>query len=190
MTAEQCQLLRFLAQLNDDVWAQLLLPKLVADGSAASVALTCSTVRQLCQYSTQQLKLLFGGITDTAAVRRCMEPLPERFPACSRIELSICEESSIIFPTILDALARQVHAAIPLTASANQQPWQAYACAWQRLPRRLWFTPSRMACTSTERVVHHTRKSFLALLFALFAQAPPVVGSTADLVSCCNSACC
>lgn len=43
--------------LNDDVLAACLLPKLVEQGIAGSVALTCSQLRKLCQHGTRHLNL-------------------------------------------------------------------------------------------------------------------------------------
>jgi hypothetical protein len=102
-------LLRCLAQLNDDVWEDILLPKLLADGSAPAAALTCSRLRQLCQRSRQQLKLTSLDSADTATVRRWTEQLPQRFPACSSVVMRLCEiESFPAAPVIVDVLSRQV----------------------------------------------------------------------------------
>lgn len=38
-----------LLQCHPDVWAQVLLPKLIAQGSVGSVALACSTLRSMLQ---------------------------------------------------------------------------------------------------------------------------------------------
>jgi hypothetical protein len=102
-------LLRCLAQLNDDVWEQILLPKLLADGSGPAAALTCGRLRQLCQRSRQQLKLVSLDSADTASVRRWTVHLSQRFPACSSVVMKLCDvESFPTAPVIVDVLSRQV----------------------------------------------------------------------------------
>lgn len=54
---EGSPLLSCLSQLNDDVFTSYLLPKLIEQGSAGAVALTCSQARRLCQDSIQHLDL-------------------------------------------------------------------------------------------------------------------------------------
>jgi hypothetical protein len=100
-------LLRCLTQLNDEVWTEILLPKLLADGSAPAAALTCSRLRQLCQRSRQQLKLTSLGSADKATVRRWTEQLPQRFPACSFVVMKHCEQSCPAAPVIVGVLSRQ-----------------------------------------------------------------------------------
>lgn len=50
-------LLRCLSSLDVDTWAQVLLPKLVDQGSAQNVTLTCSQLRDLCFGAVQQINL-------------------------------------------------------------------------------------------------------------------------------------
>jgi hypothetical protein len=50
-------MLRCLSQLNDDVLTAHLLPKLVKQGLAGAVVLTCSQLRRLVQPSIQHLDL-------------------------------------------------------------------------------------------------------------------------------------
>jgi hypothetical protein len=101
-------LLTCLEQLNDDVWTELLLPKLLADGSAPAAALTCSRLRQLCQRSRQQLKLTLLDNTDTATVRRWTEQLPQGFPACTSVVMKLCAHICATAPVIVDVMSRQV----------------------------------------------------------------------------------
>jgi hypothetical protein len=54
---QQSPLLRCLSQLNDDVLTAHLLPKLVEQGSAGAVVLTCSQLRRLLQLGVQHLDL-------------------------------------------------------------------------------------------------------------------------------------
>jgi hypothetical protein len=53
----QATLLRCLSRLDVDTWAQVLLPKLIAQGSARAVALTCSQLRDLCFGAVQHIDL-------------------------------------------------------------------------------------------------------------------------------------
>jgi hypothetical protein len=65
----QAALLRCLSRLDVDTWAQVLLPKLIAQGSARDITLTCSELRDLC----------FGAAqcsTSTSAVCRMMNRVP------------------------------------------------------------------------------------------------------------------
>jgi hypothetical protein len=101
-------LLRCLAQLNDDVCELILLPKLLADSSARAAALTCSRLRQLCQHNRKQLNLTSLHRADTATVRRWMEQLPQRFPACSSVVIRLEEQSYPTAPIIVDVMSRQV----------------------------------------------------------------------------------
>lgn len=102
-------LLRCLGQLNDDVWTEKLLPKLLANGSAPAAALTCSRLRQLCQRSRQQLKIKTLDTADsTSAVSRWIQQLPQRFPACSSVLIRLHQQSCPAAPVIVDMLSRQV----------------------------------------------------------------------------------
>ena len=83
-------LLRCLSQLNDDVLAACLLPKLEEQGSAAAVALTCTQLRALCQRSTQHLHLS-EELAD--ADNPCHSPdvarqLVAAFPNCTSLDFA------------------------------------------------------------------------------------------------------
>lgn len=126
-------LLRCLGQLNDDVWTEILLQKLLVDGSAPAVALTCSRMRQLCQHSRQQLKLTSLDSADTATVRRWTEQLPQRFPACSSAVMKLCEiESFPTAPVIVDVLSRQV---LLKSVGLMHGPFLAGMATWQLMCR-------------------------------------------------------
>jgi len=106
-------LLHCLQQLNDDVWAQVLLPKLIANKSAHAVALTCTQLRSLCQRSHQQLDLtgLASEGTDTVSVKAYTETLAQHFPSCNAVKLLLSHSHGyVVTPCILEALSRQVHA--------------------------------------------------------------------------------
>lgn len=83
-------LLHCLSQLNADTWAQVLLPKLVQQGSAAHVALACCQLRDLCFSSRHSLKL--GALLDSSeplSLGRQLQNLPEHFPNCTAVSLEL-----------------------------------------------------------------------------------------------------
>jgi hypothetical protein len=100
-------LLHCLSQLNTDAWAQVLLPKLVDQGSAAAVALSCSQLRDLCYSSRQSLKL--GALldsTDSWGLRSELQNLPANFPNCSSVSLELKSDTCYnSMPCVLPALA-------------------------------------------------------------------------------------
>jgi hypothetical protein len=57
ISSQQSALLQCQAQLDSDTWVEVLQPKLIDNGSAGNVALTCTQLRTLCHGSRQQLKL-------------------------------------------------------------------------------------------------------------------------------------
>jgi hypothetical protein len=98
------------ALLNTDTWAQVLLPKLVEQGSAAAVALTCSQMRDLCYSSRQSINL--GALLDSSEpwnLRSLVQRLPLHFPNCSTVSVELnsvlCYQN---MPFLLPALARWV----------------------------------------------------------------------------------
>lgn len=99
-------------QLSDGLWAQVLLPKLVRQGSAAAVALTCSQMRDLRYSSRQRVNL--GGLLERTAVepiylKSWVQVLPAHFPNCSEVFLELgSNESFHGIPFLLPALARCV----------------------------------------------------------------------------------
>lgn len=106
-------LLRCIDQLNPDTWAQVLLPKLAAQGSASSVALTCTTLRDLCYSSVQELQL--KAVPDAvlpitvATVQRWADSLAAHFPSCTSISVGVgCAADCELTGHLMPALARWV----------------------------------------------------------------------------------
>jgi hypothetical protein len=101
-------LLQCLSQLNADTWAQVLLPKLVEQGSAADVALTCSQLRDLCYSIRRSINL--GALLDSSEPSRLksvVSGLPVRYPDCSAVSLQLKSVKSYhMTPYVLPALAR------------------------------------------------------------------------------------
>jgi hypothetical protein len=103
-------LLRCLSQLNSDAWAQVLLPKLVEQGSADKVALTCRQLRDLSFSSIQKLDLCDPhNSPSNSQLGLWMEALPTHFPDCTTVTVTLCSEGSYhAMPYVLPALARLV----------------------------------------------------------------------------------
>jgi hypothetical protein len=103
-------LLDCLSQLNSDVWAQVLLPKLVEQGSAAAVSLTCSQLRDLCFNSIDRITMDLPDLVLGAQfsyLESWMQGAPLHFPNCTAVSLKLgTEESYHTMPYILTALAR------------------------------------------------------------------------------------
>jgi hypothetical protein len=101
-------LLQCLSQLNADTWAQVLLLKLVEQGSAADVALTCSQLRDLCYSSRQSINL--GALLDSSEpskLKSVISGLPLHFPNCSAVSFQLDSDKSYhTMPYLLPALAR------------------------------------------------------------------------------------
>lgn len=102
--------LRCLAQLNVDTWAEVLLPKLRDQGSATAVALTCSTLRDLCYSSVHRLDLIDlvqQGSCDFSTIEECMRTVPHHFSNCKVVALTLDIETMYhIVPYLLPALAK------------------------------------------------------------------------------------
>jgi hypothetical protein len=100
-------LLRCISQLNADTWAQVLLPKLIAQGSTADFALSCTQLRDLCYSSRQSLKL--GALlasSDSESLLPQVQSLPAHFPNCSAVSLEIKSyECCNTLPYIMPSLA-------------------------------------------------------------------------------------
>ena len=100
-------LLQCLSQLDVDAWASVLLPKLVADGSAGSLAATCSQLRALCQSCVQRLDLQQLASPDNPGhIYKWMQHLGERFTNCTCVDLPLREGSHYEAPFVVSALAR------------------------------------------------------------------------------------
>jgi hypothetical protein len=97
-------------QLSDGPWAQLLLPKLIRQGSAAAVALTCSQMRDLCYSSRQSVnlgRLLERTAYEPSNLMSWVQSLPAHFPNCSTVSFEIGQTNGFHgIPYILPALAR------------------------------------------------------------------------------------
>jgi hypothetical protein len=109
-SSSQSALLQCLSQLNSDTWAEALLPKLVDNGSAGNVALTCAQLRTLCHGSRQQLNLRsLHSHEDPCQVLDWTAGLADRFSYCSCVELSVSKDEDLHgFTYMASALARWV----------------------------------------------------------------------------------
>jgi hypothetical protein len=95
--AGESALMRCLSQLNDDVLTSYLLPKLVEQGSAGAVALSCSQLRRLCQLSTQHLDLskqLQDGDNPCQDVKLARQ-LVAAFPNCTLLDFAWASSSVV-----------------------------------------------------------------------------------------------
>lgn len=87
--------LRCLSQLNDDAWAQALLPKLISQGSAQAVAGTCSQLRDLCFRGVRSLDLSsLQDSSDTSNLEAWVQTIPSHFKHVTTVDLAFCEEPS------------------------------------------------------------------------------------------------
>lgn len=104
----QSPLLRCLAQLDGDSWAQVLLPLLQQQGSAPAVALTCQTLRALCHSNVQNLDLSsLHDSNDTDQLEDALRSLPGHFSSCKTVQLLLeAEDSYHIMPYLLPSIAR------------------------------------------------------------------------------------
>jgi len=107
-SSEQSPFLHCLQQLNDDTWAQVLLPKLIEQGSVADVAQTCSQLRDLCNQYVEVIDLSsLAANADLGALEKWMQPLPARFPNCILARLKLAVGISYVgLQYMLPAIAR------------------------------------------------------------------------------------
>lgn len=101
--------LRCMDQLDMDTLSQVLLPKLMQQGSAHSVALTCSRLRDLCCSNVQALKLkaVPGCMPDVAAVKAWGQSLSAHFTSCRSITVGVgCAADCQLTGHLMPALAR------------------------------------------------------------------------------------
>jgi hypothetical protein len=92
-----------------DTLAQVLLPKLMQQGSAHSVALTASRLRDLCYNSVEalELKAVPGCMPDIAAVKAWGQSLSAHFPNCQSISVGVgCAADCELTAHMVPALAR------------------------------------------------------------------------------------
>jgi hypothetical protein len=87
-----------------------LLPLLVADGSAAAVALTCSSLRRLVHAQQQRLDLSsLSRHDDPGQAAGLAADAGKHFPACTAVKCGVLQDSDfLLVQNILPALARQV----------------------------------------------------------------------------------
>jgi hypothetical protein len=102
--------LKFLKQLNDDAWSQVLLPQLKSRGCVAAVALTCSQLRDLCYSTVANVDLrALHSIRDPLVLGRYTQNLGAHFPTCNSIKLRVQEaENYHCMPYVLPSLRRYV----------------------------------------------------------------------------------
>lgn len=96
----------------------MLLPKLMAQGSASSVALTCGRLRDLCYSSVQQLNIKIvpeavHPYTFTT-VRNWALSLEAHFPSCVSISVGVACAFDCEFVIIIYANTSQVRLALLL----------------------------------------------------------------------------
>jgi hypothetical protein len=110
----QSALLRCLSSLDVDTWAQVLLPKLVAQGSAGAVALTCSQLRDLCFGAVQHINLSSVRDSELSDVEYWTQSIHQHFNNVTTVRLLVIDDASYhTAPYLLPALARWVaHSAV------------------------------------------------------------------------------
>jgi hypothetical protein len=102
-------LLQCLEKLNDDVWEQVLLPKLQEQGSPAAVALSCSQLRRLCQHSIDTLSFRNLTSSSTSAQQLACQATAAaaHFPNCRAVCICAHDETSYWqLPVVLPLLGR------------------------------------------------------------------------------------
>jgi hypothetical protein len=103
--------LHLLEHLAEDAWAQALLPKLLAGGSAANLALTCTTMRTHVQGNVGRLSWKAQHIQGATPMQleAWTAAVPQHFPKCVSVHLSLPDDSSYMgVSALLPAVARQV----------------------------------------------------------------------------------
>lgn len=100
-------LLQCLEQVNDDVWEQILLPKLRQQGSAGAVALSCTQLRRLCQHSIETLNLtnMTSSSTNAQQLACHAAAVATHFPKCRRVFLCArddicCWQLQVVLPLL------------------------------------------------------------------------------------------
>jgi hypothetical protein len=105
----QSALLRCLSRLDVDTWAHVLLPKLIGQGSAQDVALTCSQLRDLCFGAVQHIDLSSVQDDEHGALDDWVLSLSQHFKSITSVQLSLNDEGSYhTVPYLLSELARCV----------------------------------------------------------------------------------
>jgi hypothetical protein len=118
----QAALLRCLSRLDVDTWAHVLLPKLVAQGSARDVALTCSQLRDLCFGAVQHINLSSVQDDEQGALEDWVLSIPQHFQSVTSVQLLLNDEGSYhTIPYLLPELARWV-GGLSLPHGRHKQP--------------------------------------------------------------------
>ncbi len=102
-------LLHCLDQLDDGVWEQVMLPKLLDQGSAGAVTLTCTQLRRLCQHSMNVLNLeqLPNSSTSPEQLASQAAAVAAHFPNCRVVRLSAQDSTCYQqLPGVLPLLSR------------------------------------------------------------------------------------
>jgi hypothetical protein len=128
-------------KLDSDIWADVLLPMLRKNKSAAAVAASCSTLRKLCQGAVRHL--IFTPATrsgDLATVKRNVAALHQHFSALKGVGIALARDDVyVLAPAIMEGLSRQVRqfgksrAAVRLIwqVAGGSVPVQQYQCQLQ-----------------------------------------------------------
>lgn len=96
-------------QQLDEAACDVLLPKMLLAGSASSVALTCSSLRQLVQRCCTRLDLSSVAARKPHRAEYITAALPERFPRVGCVALQLMGDNSyLVGQAIMPALARCV----------------------------------------------------------------------------------
>jgi len=100
--------LRLLAHLDADTVTEVLLARLLPQGSAPQLALTCRQLRSLCQRGC--LALDFSNMPSTVSsstILQHTEGLHTRFPSCETVKLSVADRDSCgVAACLLPSLAQ------------------------------------------------------------------------------------
>jgi hypothetical protein len=95
MSNPDSALLRCLASLDVDAWAQVLLPKLVAQGSARAITGTCIQLRDFCFDTVHHIDLSsVQSSGDISQVEGWVKHIPQHFKNATSVQLSFEEELS------------------------------------------------------------------------------------------------
>lgn len=106
----QSPFLHCLSKLNDDNWADILLPVLIQQRSAANLARSCTKLRDLCYSSTKKLNLSsLSAIADPSTLQDRAQLLPKHFKNCKCAQLCLRHsEDHSMMQFLLPELARYV----------------------------------------------------------------------------------
>ena len=109
-SAGTSRFLNCMEKLDSDIWADVLLPMLRKNKSAAAVAASCSTLRKLCQGAVRHL--IFTPATrsgDLATVKRNVAALHQHFSALKGVGIALARDDLyVLAPAIMEGLSRQV----------------------------------------------------------------------------------